>query len=137
MILFGVAYIGRKYYDMGASTVFTMFVATVCLVVCIIKLYQINFILIESDGFVITKGKKSLKINFKDIDDVGIKAIGQKQKAEVLMINFKKNKLNIQQVYGFAQPLGENKLIIFDRYELSKDKICEILKKKLKEYKKI
>ena len=124
--LFCAGFAGYFYYALGGTGIFTMAVAVICAVFCVKKIFQVSFLRIEDDGFLVQKGGKSAKFYFKDIKQISIREIDAKRKIDVLNVKFKKGGL----AYGLMQPIGDDNAVIYDKYELSKHEIFKILKQK-------
>ena len=132
--LFVAGCAGYFYYGIGGTGVFTMVVAVICAVFCVKKIFQVSFLSIDDDGFLVQKGGKNAKFYFKDIDEIAIKSFGDKKKVETLSIKFKKNRLDRDACFGLVQPLGDDLIIIFDKYELSKFTISKELRDRLNNF---
>ena len=107
-----------------------MAVAVICAVFCVKKIFQVSFLRIEDDGFLVQKGGKNAKFYFKDIKQISIREIDAKRKIDVLNVKFKKGGLDRELAYGLMQPTGDDDAVIYDKYELSKNEIFKILKQK-------
>ena len=79
--LFAFSIIGYLYLALGAASLFGIIIGALSAFFCIRKILQNNFLCIEDDGFIITKGSKSIKFYFKDIDEIAIKSFGDKKKS--------------------------------------------------------
>ena len=132
--LFCAGFAGYFYYALGGTGIFTMAVAVICAVLCVKKIFQVSFLRIEDDGFLVQKGGKNAKFYFKDIDEIAIKSFGDKKKVETLSVKFKKNRLDRDACFGLVQPLGDDLIIIFDKYELSKFTISKELRDRLNNF---
>ena len=128
--LFCAGFAGYFYYALGGTGIFTMAVAVICAVFCVKKIFQVSFLRIEDDGFLVQKGAKNAKFYFKDIKQIGIREIDAKRKIDVLNVKFKKGGLDRELAYGLMQPTGDDDAVIYDKYELSKHEIFKILKQK-------
>ena len=111
--LFIFSIIGYFYLALGTPSLFGVIIGALSAFFCIRKILQNNFLCIEDDGFIITKGSKSIKFYFKDIDEIAIKSFGDKKKVETLSVKFKKNRLDRDACFGLVQPLGDDLIIIF------------------------
>ncbi|MFC2747688.1 MAG: molybdate transport repressor, partial [Campylobacter concisus] len=129
--LFMFSIIGYFYLALGTASLFGVIIGALSVFFCIRKIFQNNFLRIEDDGFIITKGSKSIKFYFKDIEEIAIKSFGDKKKVETLSVKFKKNRLDRDACFGLVQPLGDDLIIIFDKYELSKFTISKELRDRL------
>lgn len=132
--LFIFSIIGYFYLDLGTVSLFGVIIGALSVFFCVRKIFQNNFLRIEDDGFIITKGPKSIKFYFKDIDEIAIKSFGDKKKVETLSVKFKKNRLDRDACFGLVQPLGDDLIIIFDKYELSKFTISKELRDRLNNF---
>ncbi len=132
--LFIFSIIGYFYLALGTPSLFGVIIGALSAFFCIRKILQNNFLCIEDDGFIITKGSKSIKFYFKDIDEIAIKSFGDKKKVETLSVKFKKNRLDRNACFGLVQPLGDDLIIIFDKYELSKFTISKELRDRLNNF---
>lgn len=132
--LFIFSIIGYFYISLGAASLFGIIIGALSAFFCVRKIFQNNFLSIEDDGFIITKGSKSIKFYFKDIDEIAIKSFGDKKKVETLSVKFKKNRLDRDACFGLVQPLGDDLIIIFDKYELSKFTISKELRDRLNNF---
>ena len=128
--LFCAGFAGYFYYALGGTGIFTMAVAVICAVFCVKKIFQVSFLRIEDDGFLVQKGGKSAKFYFKDIKQISIREIDAKRKIDVLNVKFKKGGLDRELAYDLMQPTGDDDAVIYDKYELSKHEIFKILKQK-------
>ena len=90
---------------------------------------------IDDDGFVITKGSKISNFFFKDIDEIAIKSFGDKKKVDALSVKFRKNRLDRDACFGLVQALGDDMIVIFDRYELSQFTLSKELRDRLAKFK--
>lgn len=133
--LFIFSIIGYFYLALGTASLFGIIIGALSAFFCIRKILQNNFLRIEDDGFIITKGSKSIKFYFKDIEEIAIKSFGDKKKVETLSVKFKKNRLDRDACFGLVQPLGDDLIIIFDKYELSKFTISKELRDRLNNFK--
>ena len=133
--LFIFSIIGYFYLALGTVSLFGIIIGALSVFFCVRKIFQNNFLRIEDDGFIITKGSKSIKFYFKDIDEIAIKSFGDKKKVETLSVKFKKNRLDRDACFGLVQPLGDDLIIIFDKYELSKFTISKELRDRLSKFK--
>ena len=129
--LFIFSIVGYFYISLGTVSLFGIIIGALSVFFCVRKILQNNFLRIEYDGFIITKGSKSIKFYFKDIDEIAIKSFGDKKKVETLSVKFKKNRLDRDACFGLVQPLGDDLIIIFDKYELSKFTISKELRDRL------
>ncbi|WP_107811598.1 molybdate transport repressor [Campylobacter concisus] len=132
--LFIFSIIGYFYLALGTASIFGVIIGALSVFFCVRKIFQNNFLRIEDDGFIITKGSKSIKFYFKDIDEIAIKSFGDKKKVETLSVKFKKNRLDRDACFGLVQPLGDDLIIIFDKYELSKFTISKELRDRLNNF---
>lgn len=132
--LFAFSIVGYFYLALGTASLFGIIIGALSAFFCIRKILQNNFLRIEDDGFIITKGSKSIKFYFKDIDEIAIRSFGDKKKVETLSIKFKKNRLDRDACFGLVQPLGDDLIIIFDKYELSKFTISKELRDRLNNF---
>ena len=132
--LFIFSIVGYFYLALGTVSLFGIIIGALSAFFCIRKILQNNFLRIEDDGFIITKGSKSIKFYFKDIDEIAIKSFGNKKKVETLSVKFKKNRLDRDACFGLVQPLGDDLIIIFDKYELSKFTISKELRDRLNNF---
>ncbi len=132
--LFAFSIVGYFYLALGTASLFGMIIGALSVFFCVRKIFQNNFLRIEDDGFIITKGSKSIKFYFKDIDEIAIKSFGDKKKVETLSVKFKKNRLDRDACFGLVQPLGDDLIIIFDKYELSKFTISKELRDRLNNF---
>ena len=128
--LFAAGCAGYFYYGIGGTGIFTMAVAVICAVFCVKKIFQVSFLRIEDDGFLVQKGGKSAKFYFKDIKQISIREIDAKRKIDVLNVRFKRGKLDRDAADGLMQPIGDDDAVIYDKYELSKHEVFKILKQK-------
>ncbi|MBR8463335.1 molybdate transport repressor [Campylobacter sp. faydin G-24] len=126
-LLFVAGFIGSFYYELGNSAIFAMIVGALCVAFCVKKIFQVSFLQVVDDGFIVQKGSKSAKFKFNDIEKISIKLIDKKKNAEVLLVEFKKNRLDRDLVDGLIQPLGERDAVILDKYELNKYELSTIL----------
>lgn len=129
--LFAFSIIGYFYLALGTASLFGIIIGALSAFFCVRKIFQNNFLRIEDDGFIITKGSKSIKFYFKDIDEIAIKSFGDKKKVETLSVKFRKNRLDRDACFGLVQPIGDDMIIIFDKYELSKFTISKELRDRL------
>ena len=125
--LFIFSIFGYFYLALGTPSLLGIIVGALSAFFCIRKILQNNFLRIDDDGFIITKGSKSIKFYFKDI--------GDKKKVETLSVKFRKNRLDRDACFGLAQPIGDDMIIIFDKYELSKFTISKELRDRLGKFK--
>ncbi len=132
--LFIFSIIGYFYLALGTPSLFGVIIGALSVFFCVRKILQNNFLRIEDDGFIITKGSKSIKFYFKDINEIAIKSFGDKKKVETLSVKFKKNRLDRDACFGLVQPLGDDLIIIFDKYELSKFTISKELRDRLNNF---
>ena len=132
--LFAFSIVGYFYLTLGAASLFGIIIGAFSAFFCVRKIFQNNFLRIEDDGLIITKGSKSIKFYFKDIDEIAIKSFGDKKKVETLTVKFKKNRLDRDACFGLVQPLGDDLIIIFDKYELSKFTISKELRDRLNNF---
>ena len=132
--LFIFSIIGYFYLALGTASLFGVIIGALSVFFCVRKILQNNFLRIEDDGFIITKGSKSIKFYFKDIDEIAIKSFGDKKKVETLSVKFKKNRLDRDACFGLVQPLGDDLIIIFDKYELSKFTISKELRDRINNF---
>ena len=82
--------------------------------------------------------QKALKIsNFssKNIDEIAIKSFGDKKKVDALSVKFRKNRLDRDACFGLVQALGDDMIVIFDRYELSQFTLSKELRDRLAKFK--
>ena len=133
--LFIFSIFGYFYLALGTPSLLGIIVGALSAFFCIRKILQNNFLRIDNDGFIITKGSKSIKFYFKDIDEIAIRSFGDKKKVETLSVKFKKNRLDRDACFGLAQPIGDDMIIIFDKYELSKFTISKELRDRLGKFK--
>ena len=132
--LFAFSIVGYFYLALGTASLFGIIIGALSAFFCVRKIFQNNFLSIEDDGFIITKGSKSIKFYFKDIDEIAIKSFGDKKKVETLSVKFKKNRLDRDACFGLVQPLGDDLIIIFDKYKLSKFTISKELRDRLNNF---
>ena len=132
--LFIFSIIGYFYLALGKASLFGIIIGALSAFFCVRKIFQNNFLRIEDDGFITTKGSKSIKFYFKDIEEIAIKSFGDKKKVETLSVKFKKNRLDRDACFGLVQPLGDDLIIIFDKYELSKFTISKELRDRLNNF---
>ena len=132
--LFIFSIVGYFYISLGAASLFGVIIGALSVFFCVRKILQNNFLRIEDNGFIITKGSKSIKFYFKDIEEIAIKSFGDKKKVETLSVKFKKNRLDRDACFGLVQPLGDDLIIIFDKYELSKFTISKELRDRLNNF---
>ena len=132
--LFIFSIVGYFYLALGTASLFGIIIGALSAFFCVRKIFQNNFLSIEDDGFIITKGSKSIKFYFKDIDEIAIKSFGDKKKVETLSVKFKKNRLDRDACFGLVQPLGDDLIIIFDKYKLSKFTISKELRDRLNNF---
>ena len=132
--LFIFSIVSYFYLALGTASLFGIIIGALSAFFCVRKIFQNNFLRIEDDGFIITKGSKSIKFYFKDIDEIAIKSFGDKKKVETLSVKFKKNRLDRDACFGLVQPLGDDLIIIFDKYELSKFTISKELRDRLNNF---
>ena len=132
--LFIFSIVGYFYLALGTASLFGVIIGALSAFFCVRKIFQNNFLRIEDDGFIITKGSKSIKFYFKDIDEIAIKSFGDKKKVETLSVKFNKNRLDRDACFGLVQPLGDDLIIIFDKYELSKFTISKELRDRLNNF---
>lgn len=132
--LFILSIVGYFYIALGTASLFGIIIGALSVFFCVRKILQNNFLRIEDDGFIITKGSKIIKFYFKDIDEIAIKSFGDKKKVETLSVKFKKNRLDRDACFGLVQPLGDDLIIIFDKYELSKFTISKELRDRLNNF---
>ncbi|MFC2751065.1 MAG: molybdate transport repressor [Campylobacter sp.] len=128
--LFAAGCAGYFYYGIGGTGVFTMVVAVICAVFCVKKIFQVSFLSIDDDGFLVQKGGKNAKFYFKDIEEIGVRMVDAKRKIDVLNVRFKRGKLDRDAADGLIQPIGDDDAVIYDKYELSKHEVFKILKQK-------
>ena len=128
--LFAAGCAGYFYYGIGGTGVFTMVVAVICAVFCVKKIFQVSFLSIDDDGFLVQKGGKNAKFYFKDIEEIGVRMVDAKRKIDVLNVRFKRCKLDRDAADGLIQPIGDDDAVIYDKYELSKHEIFKTLKQK-------
>ena len=102
---------------------------------CVRKILQNNFFEIDDDGFVIKKGSKNIKFFFKDINEIAIKSFGDKKKVDALSVKFRKNRLDRDACFGLVQALGDDMIVIFDRYELSQFTLSKEIRDRLAKFK--
>ena len=133
--LFIFSIFGYFYLALGTPSLLGIVVGALSAFFCIRKILQNNFLRIDDDGFIITKGSKSIKFYFKDIDEIAIRSFGDKKKVETLSVKFRKNRLDRDACFGLVQPIGEDMIIIFDKYELSKFTISKELRDRLSKFK--
>ena len=132
--LFIFSIFGYFYLALGTPSLLGIIVGALSAFFCIRKILQNNFLCIDDDGFIITKGSKSIKFYFKDIDEIAIRSFGDKKKVETLSVKFRKNRLDRDACFGLAQPIGDDMIIIFDKYELSKFTISKELRDRLNNF---
>ena len=132
--LFIFSIFGYFYLALGTPSLLGIIVGALSAFFCIRKILQNNFLCIDDDGFIITKGSKSIKFYFKDIDEIAIRSFGDKKKVETLSVKFRKNRLDRDACFGLVQPLGDDLIIIFDKYELSKFTISKELRDRLNNF---
>jgi len=99
------------YLGLGTPSLFGIIVGAVSTFFCVRKILQNNFFEIDDDGFVITKGSKNIKFFFKDI------------------------RLDRDMCFGLVQALGDDMIVIFDRYELSQFTLSKELRDRLAKFK--
>ena len=128
--LFAAGCAGYFYYGIGGTGFFTMAVAVICAVFCVKKIFQVSFLSIDDDGFLLQKGGKNAKFYFKDIEEIGVRMVDAKRKIDVLNVRFKRGKLDRDAADGLMQPIGDDDAVILDKYELSKSEIFRELKGK-------
>ena len=133
--LFIFSIFGYFYLALGTPSLLGIIVGALSAFFCIRKILQNNFLRIDDDGFIITKGSKSIKFYFKDIDEIAIRSFGDKKKVENLSVKFRKNRLDRDACFGLVQPIGDDMIIIFDKYELSKFTISKELRDRLGKFK--
>ncbi|MGP1359743.1 molybdate transport repressor [Campylobacter sp.] len=133
--LFIFSIFGYFYLALGTPSLLGIIVGALSAFFCIRKILQNNFLCIDDDGFIITKGSKSIKFYFKDIDEIAIRSFGDKKKVETLSVKFRKNRLDRDACFGLVQPIGDDIIIIFDKYELSKFTISKELRDRLGKFK--
>ena len=133
--LFIFSIFGYFYLALGTPSLLGIIVGALSAFFCIRKILQNNFLRIDDDGFIITKGSKSIKFYFKDIDEIAIRSFGDKKKVETLSVKFRKNRLDRDACFGLVQPIGDDMIIIFDKYELSKFTISKELRDRLGKFK--
>lgn len=133
--LFIFSIFGYFYLALGTPSLLGIIVGALSAFFCIRKILQNNFLRIDDDGFIITKGSKSIKFYFKDIDEIAIRSFGDKKKVETLSVKFRKNRLDRDACFGLVQPIGDEMIIIFDKYELSKFTISKELRDRLNKFK--
>lgn len=133
--LFIFSIFGYFYLALGTPSLLGIIVGALSAFFCIRKILQNNFLCIDDDGFIITKGSKSIKFYFKDIDEIAIRSFGDKKKVETLSVKFRKNRLDRDACFGLVQPIGDDMIIIFDKYELSKFTISKELRDRLSKFK--
>jgi hypothetical protein len=133
--LFIFSIFGYFYLALGTPSLLGIVVGALSAFFCIRKILQNNFLRIDDDGFIITKGSKSIKFYFKDIDEIAIRSFGDKKKVETLSVKFRKNRLDRDACFGLVQPIGDDMIIIFDKYELSKFTISKELRDRLSKFK--
>lgn len=132
--LFIFSIVGYFYISLGTASLFGIIIGALSVFFCVRKILQNNFLRIDDDGFIIAKGSKSIKFYFKDIDEIAIRSFGDKKKVETLSIKFKKNRLDRDACFGLVQPLGDDLIIIFDKYKLSKFTISKELRDRLNNF---
>ncbi|WP_103651257.1 molybdate transport repressor, partial [Campylobacter concisus] len=132
--LFIFSIVGYFYISLGTASLFGIIIGALSVFFCVRKILQNNFLRIDDDGFIIAKGSKSIKFYFKDIDEIAIRSFGDKKKVETLSVKFKKNRLDRDACFGLVQPLGDDLIIIFDKYELSKFTISKELRDRLNNF---
>ena len=132
--LFIFSIFGYFYLALGTPSLLGIIVGALSAFFCIRKILQNNFLCIDDDGFIITKGSKSIKFYFKDIEEIAIKSFGDKKKVETLSVKFRKNRLDRDACFGLVQPIGDDMIIIFDKYELSKFTISKELRDRLNNF---
>ena len=128
--LFVAGCAGYFYYGIGGTGIFTMVVAVICAVFCVKKIFQVSFLSIDDDGFLVQKGGKNAKFYFKDIEEISVRTVDAKRKIDVLNVRFKRGKLDRDAADGLMQPIGDDDAVIYDKYELSKHEVFKILKQK-------
>lgn len=133
--LFIFSIFGYFYLALGTPSLLGIIVGALSAFFCIRKILQNNFLRIDDDGFIITKGSKSIKFYFKDIDEIAIRSFGDKKKVETLSVKFRKNRLDRDACFGLVQPIGDDMIIIFDKYEFSKFTISKELRDRLGKFK--
>ncbi len=128
--LFVLGLIGYLY-GFGGSAIFAMIVGVLCFGICLRKYFSSSFILLDDDGFSITKSTKSFKIYFKDCEKIGIKTISYKNNnSQILCVKFKKGKLDHDGIFALAQTIGDDEMMIYDKYVKSKFFLSKILNEK-------
>ena len=127
--LFAAGCTGYFYYGIGGTGIFTMVVAVICAVFCVKKIFQVSFLSIDDDGFLVQKSGKNAKFYFEDIEEIGVRMVDAKRKIDVLNVRFKRGKLDRDAADGLMQPIGDD-AVIYDKYELPKHEIFKILKQK-------
>ena len=133
--LFVFSVVGYFYLDLGTPSLFGLVVGAISTFFCVRKILQNNFFEIDDDGFVIAKGSKNIKFFFKDIDEIAIKSFGDKKKVDALSVKFRKNRLDRDACFGLVQALGDDMIVIFDRYELSQFTLSKELRDRLAKFK--
>jgi len=111
--LFCAGFAGYFYYALGGTGIFTMAVAVICAVLCVKKIFQVSFLRIEDDGFLVQKGGKNAKFYFKDIKQISIHEIDAKRKIDVLNVKFKKGEPNLTRRSKFNTELKDVKFSAF------------------------
>ena len=76
--LFAAGCAGYFYYGIGGTGIFTIVVAVICAVFCVKKIFQVSFLSIDDDGFLVQKGGKNAKFYFKDIEEIGVRMVDAK-----------------------------------------------------------
>ena len=126
--LFVFSIVGYFYLDLGTPSLFGVIVGAISTFFCVRKILQNNFFEIDDDGFVIKKG-------YKDIDEIAIKSFGDKKNVDALSVKFRKNRLDRDACFGLVQALGDDMIVIFDRYELSQFTLSKELRDRLAKFK--
>ena len=119
---------------MGLGYLFLASLATFILILAR-PLFLVSSLAPFQPFFAITKGSKNIKFFFKDIDEIAIKSFGDKKKVDALSVKFRKNRLDRDACFGLVQALGDDMIVIFDRYELSQFTLSKELRDRLAKFK--
>ena len=60
-----------------------------------------------------------------------LKALAIRKKVDALSVKFRKNRLDRDACFGLVQALGDDMIVIFDRYELSQFTLSKELRDRL------
>ncbi|QKF86776.1 putative membrane protein [Campylobacter blaseri] len=135
ILLFIASLAGYFYYDVKGAAIFSMAVSFVCIYFCLNKALKESYINIQDDGFLIKKGKKEIKIYFKYISSIDTKIVDTKKNSKIIVIKFRKRKIDMELVEGLLQRLGDDEATILTKYEKPTDEIYNILKSSLHTFK--